>query len=97
MIKNCKPYRLSLMLVTVIAILGLQVMGCSKGTAAEKKIETETLTICTDPRPQICTMDYRPVCGQKKDGSVKTYSNGCSSCSDPDVVGYRDGECVSAQ
>jgi hypothetical protein len=50
-------------------------------------------TICTDPRPEACTMDYRPVCGERDDYSYKTYSNGCNACSDPEVVGYVEGEC----
>ena len=50
-------------------------------------------TICTDPRPQVCTMDYLPVCAERKDGSLKTYSNGCTSCSDPEVIGYVEGAC----
>jgi len=50
-------------------------------------------TICTDPRPQVCTMDYRPVCGERNDGSHKTYSNDCTACSDHNVIGYREGEC----
>lgn len=48
---------------------------------------------CTDPRPEACTMDYRPVCATLGDGSEKTYSNGCSACSDPQVGHYREGEC----
>jgi hypothetical protein len=38
-------------------------------------------------------MDYRPVCGVRSDNTTKTYSNGCSACSDPQVVGYFDKEC----
>ena len=49
--------------------------------------------VCKDPRPEICTMDYRPVCATKTDGSQATYANGCSACSDPAVVEYREGEC----
>jgi len=53
----------------------------------------KTFVACKEPHPQICTQDYRPVCGQLKDGSFKTYSNGCSACSDKNVKGYRDGAC----
>ena len=48
---------------------------------------------CTDPRPQVCTQDYRPVCAYLEDGSYKTFSNGCNACSDPAVNGYRQGPC----
>ena len=48
---------------------------------------------CTQPRPQVCTMDYQPVCGIQADGTKKTYSNGCSACSDLKVIGYNEGEC----
>ena len=48
---------------------------------------------CTEPRPEVCTQDYRPVCAVMQDGSVKTFSNGCSACSDPAVNGYREGAC----
>ena len=48
---------------------------------------------CTDPRPQVCTMDYRPVCAKREDGSTETYSNGCTACSDQEVVGHVEGAC----
>jgi alkaline phosphatase D len=60
----------------------------SSDSAGEKK-----LTACPDQRPQICTMDYQPVCAQLKNGNFKTYSNGCTSCTDPNVVAYRNGTC----
>lgn len=50
-------------------------------------------TQCTDPRPEACTMEYKPVCAQMTDGSYKTYSNGCTACSDKKIVTYRDGGC----
>lgn len=48
---------------------------------------------CTEPRPELCTQDYRPVCAVLKEGGFKTYSNGCNACSDPSVTEYRDGAC----
>ena len=50
-------------------------------------------TVCADPRPQVCTMDYRPVCAQLEDSSFKTYSNGCTACSDQLVTFYEEGAC----
>ena len=54
--------------------------------------QSETI-VCKDPRPEMCTMDYRLVCSTKTDGSQATYANGCGACSDPEVVEYREGEC----
>ncbi|MCK5394985.1 MAG: hypothetical protein KAJ32_03285 [Gammaproteobacteria bacterium] len=49
--------------------------------------------LCEEPRPQICTREYNPVCAILKDGSTKTGSTGCTSCSDPEVVSYKMGAC----
>jgi hypothetical protein len=48
---------------------------------------------CADPRPQMCTLDYRPACGVRRDGSQKTYGNACSACADPDVMSQGAGAC----
>jgi hypothetical protein len=48
---------------------------------------------CEEPRPQVCTMDYRPVCASLADGAVKTYSNGCSACADASVSSWTEGAC----
>jgi hypothetical protein len=33
---------------------------------------------CQEPRPRMCTKEYRPVCGSNN----RTYPNKCSACSD---------------
>lgn len=48
---------------------------------------------CADPRPKMCTKDYRPACGQLRDGTRKTYGNACTACSDPQVVTQGAGAC----
>jgi hypothetical protein len=53
----------------------------------------QAMVTCPGPRPQVCTQDYRPVCAQLRDGSFKTYSNGCTACTDPAVTAYREGAC----
>ncbi len=50
-------------------------------------------TVCNEPRPEMCTMDYNPVCGQKSNGSTATYGNGCGACGDKDVISHVAGEC----
>lgn len=72
-----------------IAIL----LGACASTDADKKMPAADATICQDPRPQVCTMDYRPVCGTQKDGSVKTYSNGCGACADIEVISWVENAC----
>jgi tetratricopeptide (TPR) repeat protein len=48
---------------------------------------------CADPRPQMCTREYRPACGLHRDGSRKTYGSACTACSDPEVVSQAAGAC----
>jgi len=59
---------------------------------------------CIHPRPEICAMDYNPVCAIQ-DNAVRcvttpcssaelvSYSNGCSACADKNVISYTSGEC----
>lgn len=51
-------------------------------------------TACVAPRPEVCTMEYRPVCGLHEAGSSRTYSNACSACADPGVVAHTAGTCA---
>ncbi len=48
---------------------------------------------CADPRPQMCTRDYRPACGLRRDNTRQTYPNACSACADPQVVTQSAGAC----
>jgi len=88
--------RKSYCLLLAVAVL---LSGCvsAGGVNPDTDAEGELLTICSEPRPQMCTMDYRPVCGALKDGSFKTFSNGCMACAAVEVVGYRNGECAEGQ
>lgn len=49
---------------------------------------------CTQPRPEVCTKDFRPVCGTRRDGTRRTYGNGCSACADQNVVSHIPGPCA---
>jgi len=49
---------------------------------------------CEDPRPEICTMNYEPVCGFTAEGISETHSNACSACSVPEVIVYQEGSCA---
>ena len=87
-------------------IIGLVLLICGAFACASPRMADENkLSVhCTDPRPQICTMDYRPVCATQDSGvrcvttpcqstEVKTYSNACSACANPAVKSYIPGEC----
>lgn len=55
--------------------------------------QLDNMTECTEPRPQVCTMQYDPVCAQHTDGSLKTHATDCTACSDKDVIGHVKGAC----
>ncbi|MDH3761710.1 MAG: hypothetical protein OEU50_12065 [Gammaproteobacteria bacterium] len=48
---------------------------------------------CSDPRPQICTMDYTPVCATRDSSETATYANACGACSDSRVMYHVAGAC----
>lgn len=48
---------------------------------------------CSDPRSQVCTMEYKPACGVKTDGSQANYSSPCNACADDTVTGHLPGAC----
>lgn len=53
----------------------------------------EEMKACEGPRPEVCTLDYRPVCGQLTDNETKTFGNACMACGDASVIGFFEGEC----
>ena len=50
-------------------------------------------TRCPDSRPQVCTMEYAPVCAQLAAGGTREYSSGCNACADDAVAAYVTGPC----
>lgn len=86
---------------TLMAVLAASVVA---GCAARPLPESEKLTQCRDPRPQMCTREYKPVCASRDTGvrcvttpcpstEWRTYGNACDACSDHKVSGYREGAC----
>ena len=70
----------------------LFIAGCGGGNIASSMIDDfgKTKIYCKSPRPQICTMQYAPVCGKPTN---KTYSNGCFACKDTNVLYFTRGKC----
>lgn len=78
--------------------LSILAVGCATTTSEEKNDMLDEpgaldIILCEEPRPQICTREYDPVCATLQDGTTRTGSTGCTSCSDPQVVGYIKGAC----
>jgi hypothetical protein len=79
--------------VFIVAGSFVAVACASVPPAGEAVSSVPGLTACEDPRPQVCTLQYQPVCGFASAGEFKTYSNACSACSDQKVTGHRPGAC----
>ena len=72
----------------VPGLLGFLVLaGCAAQPPAA------LVTQCAEPRPQVCTMEYDPVCAELLAGGRKTYSSPCNACADDAVKGYLRGAC----
>ena len=87
-----------------LLFLALATTSCVGTTDKEAIAATNEAVVCTEPRPQICTHDYNPVCATRDTGircvttpcpttEEITYSNGCAACSDKRVISYRPSSC----
>lgn len=65
----------------------------SASSAATTPPKAGAFVQCTEPRPQICTREYSPVCADLKGGGTQTYATGCVACADAKVKGYSPGAC----
>jgi len=70
-----------------------------------KPVTSKGSVTCKDPRPEICTKEYRPVCATRDTGvrcvttpcpstERKTYATGCTACSDEKVISYVEDACA---
>lgn len=94
---------------TIITSLIFFCCSCSVAEQREEELVEKTDeidTYCTNPRLQICTKEYMPVCATKDTGircvttpcpstEKQTYSTGCTACSDEKVRYYVPGQCES--
>jgi len=78
--------------IILLGLLLVAITACN--TVAEDELDGH-FNQCTEPRPQICTREWNPVCATKTNGSKATYATGCTACADPEVKGYVPGECGS--
>ena len=75
-----------------IILLVSMIMFFSNCLASETVNPINT-TACPEERPEICTMDYTPVCASDKDSHLKTYANACAACANSEVVSYVPDAC----
>lgn len=91
----------SLLVASVLA-------ACAQTSAPVAAKPPPAMSVCTEPRPEMCTRQYQPVCAQKDTGvrcvttpcpstEWKTYGNGCDACSDAKVIGHVPGACEAGR
>lgn len=74
----------------------LVLVGCSSPASQRAPAPpraAEPVISCVEPRPEVCTMEYVPVCATLASGGSRTYASACTACADPAVAGYQDGLC----
>ena len=79
----------------IVLLAGLVVLaGCVSDFEVEEEVQEPVFgsewTLCdADNRPEVCTREYMPVCGDNNE----TYSNGCVACSNESVTAHKPGAC----
>ena len=74
-------------------IVGVAVLLPTLVACASQAPVSSSVTQCSMPRPQVCTMEYAPACATLVEGGRKEYASGCNACADDAVAGYTAGPC----
>ena len=83
-------------ILMVIVAAGLS--GClASSPTTTPNVHAAAHVGCSNPRPMVCTMEYRPVCASLLAGGEKTYASGCNACADIAVSGYLSQACEDQQ
>lgn len=72
------------------------VVACSEvpvKPASQPPVQSTIEGKCSNPRPEMCTMEYNPVCGTDAKGLSRSYGNACSACGNAQVQTFTRGEC----
>ncbi len=78
----------------IVLLTANTAIACAQAISVEAPVSSQTVLVaCEEPRPQVCTMQFDPVCGLTDSNQYKTYSNACSACSDASVSGHSPGAC----
>lgn len=80
------------LLAVVLGLTACSVPGGTQTVGAQAP-QDAAVTACSEPRPMVCTMEYRPVCASLVAGGEKTYPSGCNACADIAVRAWLDGPC----
>jgi hypothetical protein len=81
-------------ILIVVATTSFLTIACSpEPRPREAASAGPALSACEDPRPQLCTLQYEPVCGHLGGDDHKTYANACAACANAAVSGHWPGAC----
>ncbi len=93
--------------IIFIYCLAVYLNACASPTSPDFKavqVVSEQLVSCVEPRPKICTREYKPVCAIEDAGTScltapcatiekKTYATRCTACANPNIRAYTAGKC----
>lgn len=76
-----------------LAAVSAGAVACSATTPSAPEADIPTANTCQEPRPQVCTTIYAPVCARHADGHEETHASACNACADDTTTAYRNGAC----
>ncbi|MBL4712571.1 MAG: hypothetical protein JKX75_08770 [Gammaproteobacteria bacterium] len=84
--------------ILFLSLISLLAAACASGSEKIDKhqLGEQSVILCEEPRPEVCTREYNPVCALLKDGRTQTSSTACTACANREVIGYKMGECSSS-
>ena len=87
--------KLSLFVVSAVLLAACQTQpqNPSQNPPPKPEVKPTGMQTCKF-RPEVCTMQYEPVCGFDQAGrQLQTYGNACSACVNTEVHSFTPGEC----